>query len=1457
MINKLRIIFTFLLCSLFINSSAFAFDATLKHEYTFRDLWDATTPVQDNVGNSDGIVVGSATRILDADNFLGQSTSCSVADFNNGYILLDNLGLDETDGAKTSVTFWLKWGGNVDDESNRQMPFSWNTYDLLFRGSDFGFNSFEGDDDSADNIYGINTPNNSNFLSKNGNNSWVHIAAVFTNGDIESNTLYVNGDEQILTGNIGDSAFMVIAQQMTIGGHVNGISLYPINGRIGNFRIYDGEITTEQVTSDIADIDEACSDDTDAVLIHQYTFSDLWNATTEVLDSVGNSDGSVVGGTTRVIDTDNFLGQSSSCTVADFNEGTINLDSLGLNTDSGDTTSITFWMKWNGIENQMPFSWNTYSLWLREDGEVNGNSSGNAEIINFGFNSFRGNIYGISSTPSDLANTWVHIAAVFRDSDMGNNQLYINGVLQDLAGVRIGNSGDGISNPNAQILQELALGGNNNTSVDNDFYFEGRIGNFRIYDGELAQEQVLTDMNDISEACNITNPILDMRFDEISWNGTDTVLDSSGNNYHGTAFETSPVDGLLSCNAADFTAIGTSDYISVANDALNGLTDFTIIFWGKMDATHTMAAISGARIGQSNEVLYFLDGLDDGTLRTRGFLHGSSRTYRNDIIFDNQWHQFAWTRDLSTNQGCMYRDGELIECEIYNSSSALSVDTGGFIVGQEQDSLGGRFVASQAWDGLIDELLIFPSVLNQVDIELYRTQILAGNDWQGIPKVCGNSLDHYRFELPNNGLTCVASDIVLKACENESCSSVSSESISLTLSPSGQWGGNDISNDVVSFITGTASLELSQPTADTVNIDITSFTSIPTSANPIQCYVGSTNTTDSSLSNCSLLFKDTGFLFNTIPTQISNKPSSEEFNKQTLTIQAVETDNETGACQAVFPENGSIDIELKLNCVGGECSDIEITTGSGATSQTVGDDYNNVSFLFDDDSLASYELTYPNAGQLSFSAQKTDVLTSGAVLSGTSNNFVVKPFGFKFEFVDATNAASIDALFDGDFDIPTSVYTAAGNDFSVNAIAIGWQANEDINLDGKIDDDANSSNNATVQFFSGESVQLTHELLAPSGGVSGTLIASDMMLNNSSASFTDASWSEVGVISLTASLVDNDYLGSGDVTGTVGNVGRFTPDHFDTSDIVAGELTGQCASQTFIGELTSGGLGALTYGALNPTMTLTAKNSNGDTTLNYRDDFFRFGTAIATFDTPSHIDGTNILIPSSLTVTGANSVGTVAQKTNGAIIEYGQFIYTAPDSDHFVYTRDANSQVAEFAANIQYLITSLIDIDAIGVVSTSTSPMLTAISTTIPEHKMVYGRVALINAFGPENETVALPIEHQAFNGTEFIINTNINNVACPYPVVPNTAFTLSPMSLGTLNLAALPNSLSWTDGEASLLMPAPGTQGNIEFTLDVESWLQYDWDNDDSTNDTNPTATATFGRYRGNDRIINWRENR
>ncbi len=717
-------------------------------------------------------------------------------------------------------------------------------------------------------------------------------------------------------------------------------------------------------------------------------------------------------------------------------------------------------------------------------------------------------------------------------------------------------------------------------------------------------------------------------------------------------------------------------------------------------------------------------------------------------------------------------------------------------------------------------------------------------------EVTPDLIDHFRLEFSPNGLTCEASNVKLTACEDASCDNKSTINTSFTLSPTGQWTGADVTSNSVSF-TKETDLFLSQNSLATIALGGSGFNPMPSNATPIQCFNGSTPI------NCQIAFKDSGFLFNQIPTQISGKPSDSEFNKKVLTITAVAKNSITNVCENVFVEDTDVVLQLKTNCHAdiGNCSNAFITKEGGTSSEQINGTYSDVTLRFGDDSTAQYSYTYFNAGEMSLSARKVVTLPSGdnATLEDSSNSFVIKPFGFKFIFPEDSDPYS-DGNPSGDF----SKFKPAGEAFKINAVPIMWQSGEDGDVsvpsthDGNIDADENANDNVVVANFAGEDVKLDDQLVLPTiaqGGSEGSFTANNVALNNSVASFIDARWSEVGIINIIADLADGNYRGGGNVVGYVNGVGRFYPDHFTVSDLVAGDLTGQCDNQTFIGEMTADGAdsgtavdGALKYYSTNPAMRINAMPAGATpATLplnNYRGDFMRLQDSSVTFSSSTSANG--------LAVNSVIETGTINESA-------GVVVFTMSNNDNFVFNRNTAAKVAPFSATLNFLIDEIEDQDEV-VLKSDASVTLSASSKA--DHQVVYGRVKLHNAFGPDNQALAMPVEHQLYDGSNFITNTVIGS-GCSYPVTPSSDFSLTPSPFGDLTAASLTTPIAWQLGKANLLIPASNLSGELQVEFDVPHWLRFDWDNSAGSADTNPSANAVFGRYRGNDRIINWRERR
>jgi len=145
-------------------------------------------------------------------------------------------------------------------------------------------------------------------------------------------------------------------------------------------------------------------------------------------------------------------------------------DGVEVNTVPGGFNTIAFWMKWNGVNNQMPFGWNQaygYDLWIADG--------------SFGINTGQGNILGIPS--AGMAGQWVHVAAVFPNGvpSASNAKIYINGVNQILTDRSYPTT------TNRSATSKLFISG---WGASAGYKFGGTIDDVRVYNRALTAEEV-------------------------------------------------------------------------------------------------------------------------------------------------------------------------------------------------------------------------------------------------------------------------------------------------------------------------------------------------------------------------------------------------------------------------------------------------------------------------------------------------------------------------------------------------------------------------------------------------------------------------------------------------------------------------------------------------------------------------------------------------------------------------------------------------------------------------------------------------------------------------------------------------------------------------------------------------------------------------------------------------------
>jgi hypothetical protein len=371
--------------------------------------------------------------------------------------------------------------------------------------------------------------------------------------------------------------------------------------------------------------------------------------------------------------------------------------------------------------------------------------------------------------------------------------------------------------------------------------------------------------------------------------------------------------------------------------------------------------------------------------------------------------------------------------------------------------------------------------------------------------------------------------------------------------------------------------------------------------------------------------------------------------------------------------------------------------------------------------------------------------------------------------------------------------------------------------------------------------------------------------NSGISATNNASFPEVGILNL--GLQDIGYGYSENIIKSDAiNIGRFIPDHFEQTVVEQGSFDAVCNQNTsfvYTGQVlvSDATKGAVSY-LVNPVVELTAKNAQNDTTQNYTETGYMKLDAAANFIVPPTTDstitgkGNTNLLP----LTARIHTGTVShddlvssnEDTFGLPLLNGVLHYELSGDDNFVYTRDENSEVNAQDNDIDFVIDQINFVDSDGV--SIEAPVNITGTAGI---NLRFGRANLANSFGPETADLPQPLSIQYLNASgKYVIN---DQDSC-------TNFDSSKMShtSGTLNenLTVVNTIAGHLDNgetrEMLLTAPGAGEQGTVDVEYDIYSWLKYDWNWDGVTAkefSENPDAVATFGQFRGNDRIIYQRE--
>jgi hypothetical protein len=719
-------------------------------------------------------------------------------------------------------------------------------------------------------------------------------------------------------------------------------------------------------------------------------------------------------------------------------------------------------------------------------------------------------------------------------------------------------------------------------------------------------------------------------------------------------------------------------------------------------------------------------------------------------------------------------------------------------------------------------------------------------------------LHHYELSVPANSITCLPAPVTVTACADGSnpCTSVAAGvSGTANLATTGGTIGTP-----ATITAGVATTTLSDPGA----VDGTAVTVSLSSASPaaaVSCRLGS---------GCTTIFNTAGFIFSssvgggvaTIPTQVAGTSSG------TYYLRAVKTnDNSSHTCGAALvganiPVNFAYECNNPTSCsssnlmsVNGGSATIIARNNNGSVSS-----YASVNMNFDATGNAPLTFVYSDVGLVKLWVNKT---VNAAVLTGSSNAFVVKPGGFVLSNIVRTsdsfaNPAAADA---------TGVkFVKAGEAFSATVTATTTPASGALTT-------RNYGKEITP-----EGVKLTNALVPNPGQTDNPALGGSFgSFTNGVATGTAFTWNEVGTITLTPSILSANYLGvAGDTIGTQSNVGRFYAAKFALSG-------GSIANRTDITGCAAG-CGPFTYMGeqMSALFTLTAKAVDGTTTLlNYNwsatpaNQFAKLDPLAAVTSGTGGPLGIGA-VDSAATrtpflpcgVAPAHPCLTPAPATAGTFAS-GMATVTVP----FTIYRDTATPRGPYAlldigvapVDSDGAIMAAYDRDTVNVV------VGTANHTWVGQTQTRYGRLKMQNMYGSERLPLDVPIQAQYYDATigTFKLNTDDASTTLNVPsAIPPRAtgaaldgtpglyfYTVDPAFNGKNQLASAntnPTTLAspLAVGTSKLRFPMPSKRGWLDIILYVPSYLQYNWGNcdgqgvDSLMNDL-PCARVTFGTYK------------
>ena len=890
------------------------------------------------------------------------------------------------------------------------------------------------------------------------------------------------------------------------------------------------------------------------------------------------------------------------------------------------------------------------------------------------------------------------------------------------------------------------------------------------------------------------------RFDESVWLGVaGEIKDTSGSSQHATRVGTpSNITAGKLCRGGSFASNVLNTVINAVATPITPATTGSVDFWYKSN-TAWNAASSDAMLFDATKVAaqpFFLMKLANGKLRfvlsdSAGAVRIAEATSASSFAA-NTWHHVgvSWNIKIGTNQTVqqIFLDGALVTT---NTTTPFRTTSSGSIAALNTIYIGDNRSSGitpangspNSANGIIDEVYIYAREIN-------ATQAAAD---MAITRATCTSLDHFHIVHAGQVVGCNTANVIVEAHDStHALFNLSGTTMQISTSTGhGTWSSVSSINPVNDTGSGTGNYTFSNESSITlgltngfieaVNINLLSGSIAENTGTGAVCLP--VDYTSGTSCDSNLTFLEAGFLL-AVPDHLAEA-------SQTLSIKAVKKADNSLSCTPAFasisksitftcaynnPSTGTLPIRINSNA-------LNSSNNTSAACDTTG---RAVSLAFDATGSATATLQYADVGNMTLSAK---YLVGGLNMTGT-DTLIAAPANFA---ITGVTAAPI----------------KAGNNFSATVTA------------------KNTAGVTTPNFAKesvAEGVNLVFTKCQPTGSasVNGNFTGALGAFTNGVASSSTLKWTEVGNGDLSATLTSANYLGSGLTatgnTGTsgttcnsAGNVGRFTPDHFNTI------VTQGCST------------GSFTYSAQPLTVQTIALNAAGLVTQNY--------------DGSSNTSP-NFAKTTALSDANGATVGTLSNATISSSVFSAGLATTATPSYTFTSKLTVPTTIKLHAT------------DADSISSSSGTEGTAAIRS---------GLLRLQNVYGSELLALPVPVEAQYWNGTSYIRNQQDSCTTLPAASIA--------MSNYRNNLTACETQLGYSSGSGALIngvsktlrltKPGAGNNGTVDLTLNLTSASGNTCNSATESTataasipwfGTNPVSRATFGIYKTP--IIYLREN-